>query len=442
VNVTVENLAPCKKLVRFEIAAPEVDAAFEAMIAEFQKGASLPGFRPGKAPRDRVLKQYEKEIADEVKRKLISESYRKAVKEQKLSVLGIPDLEEIQFERGKPMLFATTLETAPDFPLPEYRGLPARREMRGVTEQDIGEALDALRTQRAQFEKVDRAVQEGDFVVVNYTGACEGKPITEIAPGARGLSSHKNFWVEVKADSFIPGFALQLVGARAGEKRTVSVDFPANFVTPQLAGRKGSYDVEVIEVKERKLPPLDNAFAQSYDAESLEKLREGVRQDLQNDRNYKQKHSIRAQIIQELLRRVSFDLPETLLQQETRNVVFEIVQDTQKRGVPKDLIEKQKDEIYALASHNAKEKLKLDFIYQRIAEKEGIRALPEEVNMRIVTLAHAYQMAPQKFLKELEKRDGVAQIYQQLVQEKVLDFLHENAKIEDAPAEPASPPPA
>ena len=429
-NVTVENLAPCKKLVRFEVDSKTVDETFESTTKEFLRHAAMPGFRPGKAPREMVLKKYEKEIEEEVKRKLMSEAYHRGVKEQKLNVVGYPDLEQIQFARGQTFQFAATLETAPDFQMPEYRGLPAKREAAVVTEAEIGRALEALRGQMAKFEKVDRPVQQGDFVVVNYTGTSEGKPITEIAPAARGLTEQKNFWIEIKKDSFIPGFAEQLIGAKAGDKRTVTVDFPADFVTSQLAGKGGVYDVEVVEVKERSLPPMDDTFAQEYDAENLEKLREGVRRDLQNELNLKQKRSIRNQLVKGLMERVNFDLPESVVQQETRNVVYDIVAENQKRGVSKEAIDQQKEEIYSMAHQSAKDRVKLSFIFQSIAEKEGIRVLPEELKARIAVLASSHNMATDKLTKELEKRGGMTDIFQQLLHEKVIDFLQENAHIE------------
>jgi trigger factor len=276
-------------------------------------------------------------------------------------------------------------------------------------------------------------------VVVNYTGTSEGKPLTEIAPAARGLTEQKGFWVEVKPDSFIPGFAQQLVGAKVGDKRTVNVDFPADFVTPQLAGKKGAYDVEIVEVKEKVLPELNDVFAKTYGADDLEKLRMGVRQDLQNELNGRQKRSVRNQIVKALSDKVSFDLPESTLQVETRNVVYEMVSENQRRGVPKELMEQKKDEIYNAAQGIAKERLKVSFVFHRISEKEGIRADQHEMNLRITRMAQANQMAPQKFLQELEKRNGVADVYQQIVHEKVLDFLHEHAKIEDVPAGTAAP---
>ena len=220
-NVTVENLAPCKKLMRVEVEAQKVDETFEAVMKDFRREANLPGFRPGKAPKEMVLRKYDKDILEETKRKLISEAYRKAVEEQNLDVLGSPDIEEIQFSRGQPLQFAATIETAPEFELPEYKGLPVKREMQSVTEADVERALTLLRERQVGFTKVERPVQSGDIAVVNYTGTCEGKPITEFSPTAKGLTEAKNFWVEVTPNSFIPGFGEQLIGAQAGDKRTV-----------------------------------------------------------------------------------------------------------------------------------------------------------------------------------------------------------------------------
>ena len=433
-NVTVENLAPCKKLVRFEVEAKAVDDAFGTVTKDFVKHAKMPGFRPGKAPEAMVTRQYAKDIEEEVKRKLIGDAYRQGIKDHKFNVVGYPDIEEIQFNRGQALQFAATIEINPEFELPDYRGLPAKRETAVVSDEDVVKAIDALRGQAADFKKVEREVKEGDYVVVNYTGTSEGKPLTEVAPTARGLTEQKGFWVEVKPDSFIPGFAQQLIGAKAGEKRTVNVDFAPDFVTPQLAGKKGVYEVEVVEVKEKSLPELNDAFAKTYGADDLEKLRAGVRQDLQNELNSRQKRSIRNQIVKALGDKVSFDLPESTLQVETRNVVYEMVSENQRRGVPKELMEQKKDEIYNAAQGLAKERLKISFLFHKISEKEGIRAEQHEMNSRIALMAQANKMAPQKFLQELEKRNGVTEVYQQIIHEKVLDFLHEHAKIEDVPA--------
>lgn len=433
-NITVENLAPCKKLLRVEVDAKAVDETFATITKDFQKQASLPGFRPGKAPRDLVLKKYEADIKDEVKRKLIGDSYRKALEEKKIAVIGYPDIEEIQFGRGQALQFAATIETAPEFQLPEYKGLPAKREAKSVTDADVERALGMLAQQHTRFETVARELRLGDVAVVNYTGTCDGKPITDTAPTAKGLTEQKNFWVDAAPNSFIPGFADQLIGARAGDKRTVNVDFPADFVTKQLAGKKGVYEVEVVEVKEKVLPPLDDAFAKKYDAENLVKLREGVQRDLENELKYSQAKAVRGQIVHALLAAANFDLPESVVAHETRNVVYDIVRENSRRGVTRELIEKQKDEIYSAAAQSAKERVKLSFLIQRIAEKEKIQVAQDEILKRAQSLAVMYQIPLEKFLKDLQKRNGVPELYEQLVHEKVLAFLEQNAKIEEVPA--------
>ena len=439
-NVSVENLAPCKKLVRVEIEAQQVDATFDSITKDFQKQASLPGFRPGKAPRDMVLRKYEKDITDEVKRKLISDSYRKAVDEKKLDVVGYPDIEEIQFGRGQTLQFAATIETAPEFELPEYKGMAVKKEARKVTDEDVEKAIDALRQQQLNFKTVERPAQTGDIVVVNYTGTSEGKPITDIAPTATRLTEEKNFWVEMESKSFIPGFADQLLGAKAGDKRPVNVDFPADFVTPELQNKKGVYQVEVVEVKEKVLPAVDDAFAKSFGAESMEKLRQGVRRDLENELNYSQNKSVRNQLIRGLLERVTFELPESAVAQETRNVVFDIVRENQKRGISREMIEREKDKIYSAATQGAKERVKIAFLLQKIAEKENIKVSQEEVARRVQTLAAMYQIPPEKFIKDLQKRNGFIEIYDQIANDKVLELLQQNAKMEEVPVGTLSQP--
>ena len=439
VNVSVENLAPCKKLIRIEVDVQKVDETFATVSRNFQKEASLPGFRPGKSPMPMVLRKYDKDILDEVKRKLISEAYKKAADDNHLDVIGYPDIEEVQFGRAQPLIFTATVETAPDFELPNYKGLAAKAESQSVTEEDVQRALNMLREQNVSYNKVERAAQLGDIAVVNYTGTCDGKPITETAPTAKGLTEQKNFWIEIGGQSFIPGFGEQLVGASAGEKRTVQVDYPADFVTPQLAGKIGSYETEVVEVKEKVLPALDEALAKQFGAESLEKLTEGVRRDLQNELTYKRDRAIRNQLMRALMDQSNFELPATLVGQETNNVVYEIVNENTKRGVPRDAIEENKEQIYSSATSGAKERLKANFLLRKIAEKENIKVSQEELLTRISAMARSYKVPAEQFLKDLQKRNALIQVFDQLLNEKVVDLLQKEAVIEEVAPGSLSP---
>jgi trigger factor len=433
VNVTVENLGPCKKLLRVEVEPEKVEEVFLEISAGFQREARLPGFRPGKAPKDMVAKRYEKEIQDEVKQKLINEGFRKAVKDHEFTVVGRPDVEDIQFERGQAMQFAVTTEIAPQFELPEYKGLTVLRDNTRVTPEDIERALRLLADQRTEYKTVARELKTGDVAVIHYNGTCEGKPITDMAPTARGLTEKKNFWVSVDATSFIPGFGGQLEGMKAGDKRTVTVDFPADFVVPQLAGKKGVYEVELVEAKEKVAPVIDEAFAKAYGAENLEKLHAGVRADLQNELNTKQSRAIRNQVAQTLLDKIQIALPESLVEQETRSIVYSIVHENTQRGTPKEEIDAQKDQIYGTANAAAHERVKAHFVFQRVADKEGVRVEQMDVLRRLQEMAAQYKVPVDKLYKDMQKSGRIEDIVNQILTEKVVDLLVQFARIEDAP---------
>jgi trigger factor len=418
--------------MRVEVEPARVEEVFEEITRKFQREARFPGFRPGKAPKEMVAKRFETEILDKVKSQLITDSYRAAVAEQKITPVLAPDIEEVQFTRGQPLHFVATMETAPEFDLPEYKGLRAQREIGGATSADIEHALHLFQERQKTFHTVDRAVRKGDAAVVNYSGTCEGKPFTETAPTAKGLTAKKGFWIETEKDSFLPGFSAQLLGAKAGEKRTVTVDFAADFMLPALAGKKGVYEVEVVEVKEKVLPELNQKFAESWGAKSLEALREGVRADLQNEWNQTQNRKIRQQLTEALLRGVQCELPDAVVTGETRNLVYSIVTENQQRGVPKAALDAEKDNIYASANNLARERVKAMFVFQKIAEKEGIRVDQTEILGRLQALALEHKMPAEKLYKELEKNHRVEEVlHRPILHDKVVNLLVQYAKIED-----------
>ncbi len=433
-NVSVEHITKCKALLRIALEPGELAADFAQVEHDVLKHASLPGFRPGKAPKERVLKVFESRIADEVKRKALNESYKKALEEHHLRPVTPPDIEEVEFGRDSGLRYHATVEVEDQFELPNYRGLMVSRPNRVVTEEDVNTAIDRLRDQQASFTTVNRPLQPNDFVVVNYRGTVDGKPITDLVPTARGLTEQKNFWIHAQPGNFLPGFSDQLLGAVAGDKRTVTVTFPPDFVSPQLIGRTAVYEVEVVEVKEKVLSPVDEAFAKSLGAESVEQLRAGVRRDLENELKYTLKRNVQDQLVRQLLSAVSFELPEALVQAQTRSVVYDIVRANQQRGVSKEAIDEKKDEIYSFANASAKERVKLTLILNRIAEKEGVKVTQEELSRRIVFLAAQNNLKPEKLAKQLQERGGLNELHQQILSSKVLDLIELHANVQEIPA--------
>jgi trigger factor len=420
-------------LLKVDVEATAVDAAYETVTSEFQRGVKLPGFRPGKVPRDIITKNFSRDLESEVRRRIINDSYKKALADHKLHVVGAPEIKEGVFSKSQNFTFDITVETAPEFELPEYKGLPAKKEARSVTDEDVQRAFDVLRQRGATFNDVDRPAQTGDIVVVNYTGTSDERPLTDFAPTARGLTEQQNFWMEIKEGSFVPGFTEQLAGATKGEKRTINVTFPQEFVSEQLAGRNAVYQVEVVQVKEKVLPELNDGFAVQWGAENLEKMRQNIRKDLEMELATKQRRSVRSQLVEGLSGRVQCELPESLVAGETRNAVYEIVADNQQRGVSKEVIDEKRDEIYSYANNGAKEKLKIAFLLGRIAEKEKVQVTREEILGRIYQIAQERQVKPDKLIKDLQKNNGINQIHEQILFGKVVDLLEQHAQIEEVP---------
>lgn len=434
-NVEVQDLGPCKKLLRISVEAAEVEAATLSVVRDFQKQARMPGFRPGKAPLEMIRRTFARDIEAEVKKKLISDTYNRALKDHKLEPAGAPDIEEVKFGAGQPLSYVANVEIEPEIQLPEYKGMVLRREITAVTDADVERAVDLLRGKASTFEVVDRPASAGDVAVVSYTATTDGKPLTDLAPTAKGLTEQKAFWVEMRPNAFLPGFSEQITGMKAGERRAVSVAFPADFVPKALAGLKAEYAVEIVEVRERRLPDLDEALAKKWGAESVEKLREGVRRDLANELAFKQNRALRDQIVSKLLEKAAFDLPESIVAQETKRLAFDLVRENVQRGVPKDVLDKNREQIYNAALLNARDRIKTSYLLRRIAEVENIKVSEEEVTRRIMVLASMNNLAPQKLAQDLQKQGRLIEIYDQLSAEKTLDWLQANAKIEEvAPA--------
>src|SRR5882724_1153211 len=276
--VTIENTAPCRKKLRIEVDAGRVAGTRAEILQEFRKFAAIPGFRPGKAPEPMVEKRYAGQIDEELRKRLIPESYRETLNEQKLKVVGYPQIEGVEYQPGRPLVYTAAVDTAPEFTLPDYKGIPVKKKAVTVKEEEINKTIDSLREQQAEFVAVEgRAIQTGDFAVINYTGVADGKPISELVPDAKELGENKDFWLLISADSFLPGFCDQLIGAKAAEKRQVLIDFPADFPQKAVAGKKATFFVDVVAIKEKKLPEVNDEFAKKVGLDSLEKLKDEIR---------------------------------------------------------------------------------------------------------------------------------------------------------------------
>src|SRR6058998_3648894 len=257
-KVEVEKQPGSVSKLQIELPAAEVAKEWDAIANSFARFAKIPGYRPGKAPRAVVDKRFRKEIQEEVTKKLVSKSYREAIEQKKLRVASLTNLEDVQFGEDKSMRFRATVVTAPEFKLPDYKNIPVELPDTKVTEAEIEGTLERLRDQTADFVDVQgRGAQMEDFVVVDFEGTVDGKPISEVAPQAsKNLHGGQKFWLHLAADNFLPRFCEQIVGQKPDETRTVIVDLPADFLVKELAGKQASYLVTLREIKQKVLPEV------------------------------------------------------------------------------------------------------------------------------------------------------------------------------------------
>ncbi len=437
-NVVVENLPNCITTLRIELESEKVNKVWESVTADYTKYAKLPGYRAGKAPKAVIEKKFKKEIREELEKKLLSDSCREAISEKKLRVLSLAQIDDVELADDKTMKFTATLVTHPDFELPSYKGLVVPMKPTDVTEAEIDESIENLRDQAADFADIaeDRGAEMDDFVVVDYRGTIDGKPVHDLFPKAgKPLSGNDDFWIRMTPEAFFPGYAAALVGAKPGETRTFEIEVPADFPVEGMSGQKIEYVVTLKGIKTKILPALDDAFADTVaKGKTLAELREMAREELGRQKVTEAEGARRQEIMRQLMAQVECELPVDMVRTQTRRLLADIVRENQARGIADEILKENEQQILGTAAQNAREQLKGTFILLRIAEIEGIRPTQMEFNQRIAQLAERYEMKPAKLLKELEKRNALDQITEEILTAKVLDFLSSNASVTTIPA--------
>lgn len=436
-NVTVEEVSPTRKTLLVSVTAEEVNAEEKTVTRQYTQGARLPGFRPGKAPLDMVKRRYGKEIGDELHRKVANLAYEHAVKESKLNVYSLVNVEGEAFASGKEGTAKFTVDVLPEIPLPPYEGLPVQAPGTTVAEAEVEKAILELREQRADYVAVERPAVAGDFVKLNYTGTIDGQPIAELAPERPIFGTQHGTWEEAAAKE-APGVRAVIdgiVGLKAGDKKDVTQAFPAEFDLPALAGKTASYAMEVIEVREKRPVPVDETFLKSLQCDTAEQLHDRVRDDLKSRKEQQAQAASREQIVKALTDAVDFPLPDSAVEHETQALLRDYIERQMRQGVPEGEFEKRKQELYNGARQAAASRVKLTLILLRIAEKEGVKVENNDLHQRIMQEAMMTRQKPEAILKRLqEDRSLLAQMQRAILHAKTLDFIVGKAQISPAPS--------
>ena len=443
-HIEVEALPNCSANLRVELPPERVAAERAKIVGQYASQVRLQGFRPGKAPKSMVEARFKKDITEELKRQLVGEGTREAIKEKNLRVLSVADVPEVELADDGALRFAARLVTAPEFELPNYQGLAVRVPPADVPDADVDRTLEGLRTRLSDFNDLteDRGLAMDDFAVLDFAGRIDGQPVNEVVPKApRELAGREGFWIKMAPTALLPGFCDALVGAKAGETREFPVELPADFALADLAGKRVDYTATVKEIKTQVLPELNDEFAgKVLPGKTLPELREQVRREMGADRDLRIEETKRRQIIEQLLAAVQFELPDTYVTNETRRIMGQIVRENQERGVTDDEIKEHSKDIATNADQAARDRLRGTFILTRIAEKEGIKVTREEFENRLQALAQRYEMTRDKLAENLRANDGLGQVEEELLVGKTLAFLASNATVETSPDAPLATP--
>jgi trigger factor len=433
VNIQVNDLSETRKSLVVTLDKSEVETEHQAVVGEFINLARIPGFRPGKAPAAMVAKRFAKEIGGEFKQKVVTRAYRSALEDKKVDVLNVVNVEEGTIEPGLSAAVTITVDVRPEFKLPDYTDLPTEIEPTDVADAEVEKIVEGLRAERADFKVAERAAQKGDYVKLGYEGSLDGKPIAELAPDKQIYGKVPQTWEEVEGtqEGVIPGLGRQLGGLKATDKKDVTIIFPAEFApVPSLAGKTATYAVEVQEVRERVLPPLDAEFFKANQVDDLAGLQTQVRANLKAQKDYQNRAAQRRQVTDALAAKVDFAVPQSLVESETQGVLRQFIEENMRRGIPQEQFEKDKKELFEGARKAATTRVKLQLMLAKIAEAEKIQVTEQDIDAFIYREAARTNQKPDKLVKALTTdREQLRSVQQSIIFDKSVDFLVSKAKV-------------
>ncbi len=435
-NIEIQDVSASRKTLVVTLDKSEVEAVHRSVVAEIAKVASLPGFRPGKAPAAVVEKRYAKEIEGEFKTKVVNKAYSDGLEQSKLEVFSVVDVKEGVIEPSLSAAVTFTVDLRPEFPVPEYKGLSTEIGSVDVTDAEVDAAVEGMRAERADFKVVERASQKADYVKLAYEGKIGEQAVAELVPDRTIFGKAPQTWEEVEGnEGLIPGLGQQIGGLSKGDKKDVKIAFPADFHVTELAGKEAVYAIEVLEVREKVLPELDEAFLKGLQVETVDALKTRTREHLKYRKEMDNRAAQRQQVTEKLAAGVDFEIPQTLIESETQVILRRFMEENLRRGVPQDAFEKNKEQLFEDARKAAARNAKVQLILARIAAEEKIELKDADYDRFIRMEAMRSGERPEKLVKELGKdRERLRAMQQQMLLDKALDFVVSQATVVPAPA--------
>jgi trigger factor len=419
--------ATCRRELELEVPAEDVQKAMDRVAQEFARVARVPGFRPGKAPVTLIRRRFAADIKEEVLQSLVPERIEQVVAEQKITPVTQPQVDRVEFTEGGPLKFRAVFEVLPEFELKDYKGLEVEVEALQITDADVGKALDEMRERAATYVPVEsRAIQDGDFAVLKLVGTPEG--------GTAEPVQADNVLCHVGAEETLGAFNENLRGAQVGEHKRFNVEYPADYPDPKLAGKAYHYAVEVLGVKVKKLPELDDEFAkEASDAATLDELRAKVRQGLEAARDQRQAEQGRQKVLEKLVAQHDFAVPGALVEHQMDARLERVVRSLAAQGVDPRAVNVDWVSLRRRQHDRAVADVKAELLLDRIATAENIDITEEELNKEIEHLAGHSGESPAVVRARLTKQGALDRMKSKLRSDKALEWLYRNARIQTSP---------
>jgi trigger factor len=421
---TVRETGQWQHTLTIEVPSDEVETRLIEVSRRFQQQVSLPGFRKGKVPIERVRQDYAAEIEREFLERFIPEVTHRALQDAQLAAIVPPSVQNLRFTPGQPLSFDAVVDVAPQVEVKEWKDYPLVRRIRPVEEAAVDAMLDQLREESAVFVDVDRPAGPGDVILLDSQRLdANGRRLA----GTRSKGAR----IQLGAPELLPDLEKGLAGAEEGQERTIAVTYPADFRQEELAGQTVRYMVNVKKIQEKKLRPLDDTLAKDvFGLDTIATLRDRVRRNLEGEDAQRVRREVEAQAIDELVKRHPMDLSPRLVNYMLEQVVHE---QTGGREVSEDL-HKQLEEHYRPGVERS---LKREILLIALARQEKLDVTAEEVGAQIMRLAESDPKNAARVRQHYASAERRKALAESMLEKKALDLVIEAAKMRDETIGPA-----
>ncbi len=454
-NVEVEKPTSILRKLKIRVPADEVQTHFQRGLVQVQKTANIKGFRPGNAPISMIRQYYGEDVRHRVFHTLIDDSFDRAVRQEELKVVGSPKIDSSTHQTGQgahdhgiqdqqDLVYTATVEVLPEIELQDYQGVALNQEKIKVTDEMVEDVIQNLRNSQAQLAPVSgglaladgttssRPAVSGDFVDTAFAGGL----VTETGVEAREDMKGSRL-IEIGSHSMIEGFEDQLIGMRTGETKTFRIHFPADYggvSGPQearaLAGKEAEFTVTAQDIKEKKLPELDDEFVKTMGYESVDDLRKRAADYLLNERTQESLGKLQAALVSHLVQKHAFDVPSALVDGQTRALLEEWAQDMKKEGHPENSIQETLKGSIAAMRKRAESQVRASLILESIANAEKITVTQDQIREEMSRLAKSMNSTSEQLEEFYAKNPGrMGDLEFRLRQELTVKFLLDKANI-------------